>query len=96
MKIRILFLGLLLTTSFLGLSQDIGSIWVLTVDSEIGRGTVSYLSQGLSEAEESGAQAVVIVFSTPGGYLDSAVASAGGGDSLLHPRRLPGFRGCFP
>jgi len=75
MKIRILFLGLLLTISFLGLSQEIGSVWVLTIDGEIGRGTVSYLSQGLSEAEESGAQAVVIVFSTPGGYLDSAVAS---------------------
>ena len=75
MKIRILLLGLLLTVSFLGLSQDIGSVWVLTVDGEIGRGTVSYLRQGLSEAEEAGASTVVIVFSTPGGYLDSAVAS---------------------
>ncbi len=75
MKIRILFLGLLLTISFLGLSQEIGSVWVLTIDGEIGRGTVSYLRQGLSEAEEAGAGTVVIVFSTPGGYLDSAVAS---------------------
>ncbi|MCK4304292.1 MAG: hypothetical protein KAY24_08640, partial [Candidatus Eisenbacteria sp.] len=75
MKIRILLLGLLLTVSFLGLSQEPGPIWVLTIDGEIGRGTVSYLRQGLSEAEEAGARTVVIVFSTPGGYLDSAVAS---------------------
>jgi membrane-bound serine protease (ClpP class) len=75
MKTRILFLGLLLTISFLGLSQEIGSVWVLTIDGEIGRGTVSYLRQGFSEAEEAGAGTVVIVFSTPGGYLDSAVAS---------------------
>ena len=75
MKICILFLGLLLTVSFLGLSQDSGSVWILTIDGQIGRGTVSYLRQGLSEAEEAGASTVVIVFSTPGGYLDSAVAS---------------------
>jgi len=56
MKIRILLLGLLLTISFLGLSQEPGPI-------------------GLSEAAAAGAQAVVIAFSTPGGYLDSAVAS---------------------
>jgi membrane-bound serine protease (ClpP class) len=75
MKTRILFLGLLLMISFLGFSQEIGPIWILTIDGEIGRGTVSYLRQGLSEAEEAGASTVVIVFSTPGGYLDSAVAS---------------------
>lgn len=75
MKIRILLLGLLLTVSFLGLSQEIGSVWVLTIDGEIGRGTVSYLRDGLSEAAQADAQAVIIEFSTPGGYLDSAVAS---------------------
>jgi membrane-bound serine protease (ClpP class) len=75
MKTRILFLGLLLMISFLGFSQEIGSVWTLTIDGEIGRGTVSYLRQGLSEAKEAGASTVVIVFSTPGGYLDSAVAS---------------------
>ncbi|MEA3239328.1 MAG: NfeD family protein [Candidatus Bipolaricaulota bacterium] len=75
MRMRILLLGLLITTSFLGLSQDSRSVWVLTIDGEIGRGTVSYLRQGLSEAEEAGAGTLVIEFSTPGGYLDSAVAS---------------------
>ena len=75
MKTRILFLGLLLMISFLGFSQEIGPIWILTIDGKIGRGTVSYLRQGLSEAQEAGASTVVIVFSTPGGYLDSAVAS---------------------
>ena len=56
-------------------AQTPGSVWTLKIDGEIGRGTVSYLRQGLSEAEEAGAGTVVIVFSTPGGYLDSAVAS---------------------
>ncbi len=61
-------------------SQGTGPVWVLAVDGEIGRGTVSYLREGLSEAAEAGAQAVVIVFSTPGGYLDSAVS---GRDAIL-------------
>lgn len=75
MKIRILLLGLLLTASFLGLSQDSGSVWVLTVNGEIGRGTVSYLRQGLSDAQEAGAKAAIIEFSTPGGYLDSMMSA---------------------
>ena len=75
MRIRILLLGLLFTVSFLGFSQEVGPVWVLTIDGEIGRGTVSYLHQGLVEATTAGASTVVIVFSTPGGYLDSAVAS---------------------
>ncbi len=75
MRMRILLLGLLLTTSFLGLSQDSGSVWVLTIDGEIGHGTVSYLRQGISDAVQADALAVIIKFSTPGGYLDSAVAS---------------------
>ncbi|HEC63185.1 MAG TPA: hypothetical protein ENI38_02175, partial [Candidatus Acetothermia bacterium] len=49
-------------------------VWVLSVEGEIGAGTVSYLRKGLSEAGESGAQGVIITFSTPGGYLDSAIS----------------------
>ena len=75
MKIRILLLCLLLTTSFLGLSQEMGSIWVLTVDGEIGYGTVSYLRQGISDAAQADALAVIIEFSTPGGYLDSMMSA---------------------
>jgi len=55
-------------------------VWLLTVDGEIGSGTVSYLRKGLSEAAAAGAQAAVIRFSTPGGYLDAAMAAR---DALL-------------
>ncbi len=49
-------------------------VWLLRIEGEIGRGTVSYLRQGLSEAEAAGAAAVVIEFATPGGYLDAATS----------------------
>ncbi len=82
MKISAIILMLLAGVLYgsLGLAQGTGPVWILTVDGEIGRGTVSYLREGLSEAAAAGAQAVVIVFSTPGGYLDSAVA---GRDAIM-------------
>ena len=49
--------------------------WVLTVEDEIGRGIVSYLSSGIESAEEAGATRIVLVLSTPGGYVDSAVSA---------------------
>ena len=50
-------------------------IWVLRIDDEIGSGTVTYLRQGLSQAEAAEAALVILVFSTPGGLLDSGVAA---------------------
>ena len=49
-------------------------IQVLTIDGEIGRGTVSYVRAGLTAAQEAGAELVVIRLATPGGLLDSAFA----------------------
>lgn len=49
-----------------------GEVWLLAVEGEIGRGMVSYLQKGLAAAEEAGAMAVILEFSTPGGYLDTA------------------------
>jgi len=57
-----------------------GDVWLLTVDGEIGRGTVSYLRKGLSEAEAAGAAYVILDLATPGGLLDAAVA---GRDAIL-------------
>lgn len=60
---------LLLGIAF-SLSAD---VWVLTIDGEIGRGSSAYVRRGIAEAEEQGADAIVLVLSTPGGYLDAAV-----------------------
>ena len=50
-------------------------IWVLRIDDEIGSGTVTYLRQGLNQAEATKAALVIIVLSTPGGLLDSGMAA---------------------
>jgi len=50
-------------------------VWHLRIEGTIGRGTVSYLKRGLEGAEAAGAVAVIIDFSTPGGFLDAATAS---------------------
>ncbi len=57
----------------LGLAQQ-PQVWVLRIEGEIGPGMVSYLRAGLAEAEKAQAQAAVLEFSTPGGYLDAASA----------------------
>ncbi len=57
------------------LGQGAAEVWRLRIEGEIGRGTVSYLQRGLAEAQAAGAEAVIIEFSTPGGYLDAAMAS---------------------
>ena len=58
-----------------GLSAKGAEVWVLSVKGEIGSGTVTYLAKGLAEAKAAGADAAVIRFSTPGGYLDAATAA---------------------
>lgn len=68
---KVFSLGLL-AISLAGFGAE---VWVLRVEGEIGRGTVSYLRKGLAESEAAGAQAVVIEFATPGGYLDAAQAA---------------------
>jgi len=75
MRIIVTFLVLALTVSVLAVAQQSPQVWLLTIDGEIGRGTVSFLRKGLSAASESGARAAVIEFATPGGYLDAAVAA---------------------
>lgn len=52
-----------------------GDAWILTLDGEINSGTVTYLGRGLHEATEAQAGVVVLVLSTPGGYLDAAIES---------------------
>ena len=48
---------------------------ILAVDGEIAGGMVSYLRRGLAEADEAGAELVIVRLATPGGDLDSASAA---------------------
>lgn len=66
-------LSLWVILGFVLLGQG-GEVWLLSVEGEIGRGTVSYLQKGLVAAAEAQALAVILEFSTPGGYLDAAQA----------------------
>jgi membrane-bound serine protease (ClpP class) len=73
--------AVLLAVALLSVSLSVAAeVWVLSIDGEIGRGTVSYLRKGLDEAAEVGASYVIIELATPGGLLDSAVA---GRDAIL-------------
>ncbi len=56
------------------LGGSASEVWLLRIDGEIGRGTVSFIRSGLAQAEAAGAAAVVFEFATPGGYLDAAMA----------------------
>jgi membrane-bound serine protease (ClpP class) len=56
-------------------AHAVDRVWVLTVEGEIGRGTVSYLRSGLANAQEARAELVVVSLATPGGLLDAAFAS---------------------
>ena len=70
--------GFLIAAVVFGLAGFCGAapvVWLLEIDGEIGAGTVSYLGKGLAEAAAAGADAVVLRFSTPGGYLDAATAA---------------------
>ena len=65
--------GILCLASLVALAE--GAAWILTIDGEINSGTVTYLRRGIHEATAAGAGVVVLVLSTPGGYLDAAVES---------------------
>lgn len=50
-------------------------VWILRIDGEIGTGTVTYLREGLNQAETAEAALVVLVLSTPGGLLNAGLAA---------------------
>lgn len=70
---RLLVLGLVCAA--MTIAGGASEVWLLRIEGEIGRGTVSFIRKGLAEAEAAGAPAVVFDFATPGGYLDAATSS---------------------
>jgi membrane-bound serine protease (ClpP class) len=79
----VVLLAALLFAAFAVVASADEAAWVLAVEGEIGRGTVSYLRSGLDAARDATAELIVIVLSTPGGDVDSAVAAR---DLLLDAR----------
>jgi len=73
MMTRSILLGFLCCCLFPLVLLAQGEAWILTIDGEIGPGSVTYLARGIAEAEDAGAGVIVLVLTTPGGLLDSAV-----------------------
>ena len=55
------------------LAQDTALVYVIDIRNEIGSGIGTYISEGIQQAEEAGADAIVFDVDTPGGRVDSAV-----------------------
>ena len=75
----------LLVCCLLGMGCLAQQAWLLTIDDEIGSGTVTYLQRGINEASEADADILVLVLATPGGDLDAAVNAR----SLLLETNVP-------
>lgn len=69
---QLLVLGLVCAA--MTIAGGASEVWLLRIEGDIGRGTVSFVRKGLLEAEAAGAAAVLFEFATPGGTLDSAMA----------------------
>lgn len=75
MNRRALWIALLIVCAAVAVGR--AEAWILSIDGEINSGTVTYLRRGIQEATDAGADAVVLVLATPGGYLDAAIESRG-------------------
>ena len=54
-------------------AQDNALVYVVDIRNEIGSGLGTYISDGIQEAENAGADAIIFDVDTPGGRVDSAV-----------------------
>jgi len=70
---RSMLLGVLCCCLLAAGTMAQGDAWILTIDGDIGLGTVTYLQRGMAEAADAEANLIVLALTTPGGLLDSAV-----------------------
>jgi membrane-bound serine protease (ClpP class) len=70
MKNRLL-LGIVLLVLACSAAHAAAPIWVMRIDGQIDPPTASYIRSGLKNADEDGAQAVLIIMDTPGGLMTS-------------------------
>ena len=69
----LLLLGLFFVPANGAAAQGVSEVIVLTVDTAIVPATHSYIERGLREAEERGAEAVLLVLDTPGGAVPATL-----------------------
>jgi membrane-bound serine protease (ClpP class) len=72
--------GLGLLASDIGRAQDDGAVYLVDISGDIDLGLAPFLERVLGEAEEAGAEAVLLDINTPGGRLDAVLQMR---DSLL-------------
>ncbi len=75
-KARLYHVSILIASLFIILNataQDDALVYVIDIRTEIGSGVSSYISQGIENAENAKADAIVFDVDTPGGRVDSAV-----------------------
>lgn len=64
-------LMLVFVISSAAVAASIAPVWVLHIDGQIDPATAGYIKQGIDDAKNAAAQAVLITMDTPGGSMDS-------------------------
>lgn len=70
-KTIFIVLALMLIVTAFAQAARIAPVWVLHIDGQIDPATAGYLKQGINDAENAAAQAVLVTMDTPGGSLTS-------------------------
>lgn len=66
-----LVMGMVLAAATAVEAASIAPVWVLHIDGQIDPATAGYIKQGISDAQDAAAQAVLITMDTPGGSMTS-------------------------
>ena len=69
----LILLGSLLSISWLAALEDNALVYLINIRDEIGSGLRVYIQNGIRDAEEAYADAIIFDVDTPGGRVDSAV-----------------------